>query len=355
MQLLDNTTTQTLLDGQLDLWHTTFAFMKSMALKSAVDLGIADAIQHNGGAATLPEILSKVKLHPSKIPNLRRLMRVLTTTNVFSIQHPPTTEEGEPVYKLTPASQLLVSSQIPFATMLLNPMIVSPFFELGTWFQRELPDPCIFKQAHGMAVWELTRKDAAFDTLINKGLASDSQFILDVAIKLNAEVFQSISSLIDVGGGSGAAAQTISKAFPHVKCSVLDLEHIVAKAPAGTDVQYITGDMFESIPPANVVLLKSVLHDWDHKDCVKILKNCRKAIPSREAGGKLIIINMVIGAGPSDMKHTEMQAIFDLYIMFINGTERNEQEWKKIFLEAGFSDYKIIPVLGVRSIIEVYP
>jgi len=50
-----------------------------------------------------------------------------------------------------------------------------------------------------------------------------------------------------------------------------------------------------------------------------------------------------------------MQALFDLYIMVVNGMERDEQEWKKIFLEAGFSDYKITPVLGGRSIIEVYP
>ena len=41
--------------------------------------------------------------------------------------------------------------------------------------------------------------------------------------------------------------------------------------------------------------------------------------------------------------------------MNINGVERDEQEWKKIFVEAGFEDYKIIPVLGVRSIIELYP
>jgi hypothetical protein len=100
---------------------------------------------------------------------------------------------------------------------------------------------------------------------------------------------------------------------------------------------------------------QSVLHDWDHDDCVKILKNCKKAIPPREAGGKVIIINMVVGAGPSEMKHKEMQAIFDVYIMFINGMERDEQEWSKIFSEAGYSDYRIIPVLGVRSIIEVYP
>jgi hypothetical protein len=41
--------------------------------------------------------------------------------------------------------------------------------------------------------------------------------------------------------------------------------------------------------------------------------------------------------------------------MFVNAVERDEQEWKKIIFEAVFSDYKIIAVLGVRSIIEVYP
>lgn len=79
---------------------------------------------------------------------------------------------------------------------------------------------------------------------------------MDVAIKQGAEVFEGISSLVDVGGGIGAAAQAISKAFPHVKCSVLDLAHVVAKAPTRTDVQFIAGDMFESIPPADAVLLK---------------------------------------------------------------------------------------------------
>jgi hypothetical protein len=64
---------------------------------------------------------------------------------------------------------------------------------------------------------------------------------------------------------------------------------------------------------------------------------------------------MVVGAGSSSLNHKETQVIFDLFMMFINGVERNEQEWKRIIFQAGFSDYKITPILGVRSIIEVYP
>ena len=97
------------------------------------------------------------------------------------------------------------------------------------------------------------------------------------------------------------------------------------------------------------------MHDWGDDECVKLLKRCKEAVPPRDAGGKVIIIDMVLGSGPSDEKDRETQVLFDLLMMALNGVERDEQEWKKIFFEAGFKDYRIIPVLGTRSIIELYP
>ncbi|RLM80525.1 O-methyltransferase ZRP4-like [Panicum miliaceum] len=237
---------QALLDAQLELWHHTFGYIKSMALKSAVDLRIPDAIHDHGCAATLSQIVTKVTLHPSKFQCLRRLMRVLTATGVFSVQH---SEDGnEQVYGLTPASHLLVgnpNNMTPFLNLMLDRIIVSPFHDFSKWFQLELPDPSLFEWA---------------------------------------------------------------------------------------------------------------LHDSDDDKCVKILKNCKKAIPPRDKGGKVIIVDMVVGAaGQSNLKNNEVQALFDLFVMFVNGIERDEQDWKKIFCEAGFSDYKVTPVLGVGSIIEVYP
>jgi hypothetical protein len=100
------------------------------------------------------------------------------------------------------------------------------------------------------------------------------------------------------------------------------------------------------------------MHDWRDDECVKILRRCREAIPSKDAGGKVIIINMVVGSGTSKLADTlkeEAQVLYDLFLMVFEGGEREEHEWEKIFLEAGFSGYKVIPVLGIRSIIEVYP
>ncbi|KAM3405364.1 hypothetical protein ACQJBY_008065 [Aegilops geniculata] len=377
---------QAVLDAEHELWRTTFSYIKSMALKSALDLRLADAIHHHGGAATLPQIvavgtvptlttqpsIARVTVHPSKIPCLRRLMRTLTVSGVFSVVQQqdvvvpaaPASNgtcngavAAEPLYALTPVSRLLVGSRnlVSIITMLLSPNFVTSFLGIGAWFEHSLPDPCLFTQAHGEALWTMADRDATFDALINDAMVSDSSFIMDIAIRECGEVFQGIGSLMDVGGGLGAAAQAISRAFPSLECTVMDLDHVVAKAPVGTDVKYVVGDMFESVPPADAVFLKWVLHDWGHEDCVKILKNCKKSIPPRGKGGKVIIIDIVIGAGPSHLKHRELHSMFDLYMMIVDGIERDEQEWKKIFLEAGFSGYKVIPVLGFRSIIEVYP
>jgi hypothetical protein len=266
---LTTTTNGALLDAQLELWHTTFAYIKSMALKSALDLRIADAIHGNGGTATLPEIVSGVTppLHPSKIPCLRRLMRVLTATGIFSVQHPDdgNVSGGELIYGLTPASQLLVgtASLAPFMSLVLHGIYVSPFLGLGTWLQRQehVDHRSLFEMTHGRSAWELNDHNPIFGALFDEGMVCDSSFIMDIVIKECGDVFRGLSSLIDVAGGLGGAAQSICKAFPHVACSVLDLPHVVAKTAssstmASANVKYVAGDMFKSIPPANATFLK---------------------------------------------------------------------------------------------------
>ncbi|KAL5209480.1 hypothetical protein ABZP36_005103 [Zizania latifolia] len=231
-----------------------------MALKSALDLRIADAIDHHGGAVTLAQLADDLTLHPSKIPCLRRLMRTLAVSSIFTVQHPAVGSADEPVYTLTPLSRLLVGSSnlVPITSLLLHPTIVTPFFGIGKWFQNKLPSDqySIFKQTHGDSLWELAGHDTSLDVLFNDAMVSDSNFIMDIVIKEHGEVFQGISSLVDFSGGLGTVVQAISKAFPEVKCSVLDLGHVVAKAPSGTLVEYIAGDMFESVPPENAIFLK---------------------------------------------------------------------------------------------------
>ncbi|CAL4931289.1 unnamed protein product [Urochloa decumbens] len=355
---------QDLLQAHFALWHQAVSYTKSVALAVALDLGIADAVHHHGGSATLSEILAAVGIHPCKLPALRRLMRVLAASGTFSAT--PEDAGLDAVYGLTPVSRLLVTtaadetaatSLAPFMGVNLHPILVSPLVKgVMAWFRQEKPGgPSPFAEAYGEMVWERTQHDAELNAVVNKALVADSRFLMPIFVKECGEVFDGVDSLVDVGGGLGGAAATIAAAFPHVKCSVLDLPQVVANAPADANVEYVPGDMFESIPPAKVVFLKSTLHDWGDDECVKILKNCKQAVAPREDGGKIVIIDMVVGYGSQDIKQKEAQVFFDFYIMIIGGAERDEQEWKDIFSRAGFTDYKIVSVLGVMSIIELYP
>lgn len=102
------------------------------------------------------------------------------------------------------------------------------------------------------------------------------------------------------------------------------------------------------------IIWQLVFHTLNDEDCVKVLKNCREAISRK---GKVIIIDIVIN-DEEKCKHemTETKLYFDVMMMcLVNGKERDEKEWKKLFFEAGFRDYKISPLFGLRSLIEVYP
>jgi hypothetical protein len=98
-----------------------------------------------------------------------------------------------------------------------------------------------------------------------------------------------------------------------------------------------------------------VLHIWNDEDCVKILAQCKKAIPSREEGGKVIIIEIVVEPSLGPIMF-EAQLFMDM-LMMVNskGGQRGENDWHKLFMKAGYTDYKIVKKLGARSVIEVYP
>ncbi|XVE68079.1 hypothetical protein DITRI_Ditri09bG0040500 [Diplodiscus trichospermus] len=184
-------------------------------------------------------------------------------------------------------------------------------------------------------------------------MANDSRIISDAVISGYKDGFNNIGSLVDVGGGIGEMAAQIVKSYPNIKAVNYDLPHVIKKAPHRDGVSHLGGDMFESIPNADAALLKWILHDWSDEDCIKILKNCRKAIP--EKTGKLIIVEIVLQPN-GNSRFDEIGLEFDLGILRgLGGKERTELEWKQLLEEGGFPSYKIIQIPAMQSIIEAYP
>lgn len=99
--------------------------------------------------------------------------------------------------------------------------------------------------------------------------------------------FNKHKSIMDVGGGYGAAINAIKKSFPHIKCFLFDLPEVTQKAKV-RNIQKIGGDFFVKIPKiADAIILSRVLHDWSDEKANIILRNCFEALPTN---GTLYVI-----------------------------------------------------------------
>ncbi|KDO50646.1 hypothetical protein CISIN_1g043533mg [Citrus sinensis] len=278
----------------------------------------------HGRAITLSELVSALDIQPTK-----------TTVN-----------GQEEAYGLTAASTLLIKDKpyclSPTVSVFVDPFFVAPFQSLSSWFKGT--ELTLWETVHGIKFWEFMNQNPAINQRFNEAMASDSEIMTSFVVKSECkQIFEGLGSLVDVGGGNVSFSRIISEAFPGIKCTVLDLPHAVANLPEADNLKYIAGDMLRFIPPANAFLFK-------------ILKKRREAIASNGERGKVIIIDIVINAEEEEHELTETKFLFDI-VMSVNATgkERTESEWAKLFFDAVFSHYKITPIFGMKSLIEVYP
>lgn len=347
-----------LFQAQSHVYKHIFYFANSMSLACALELGIPDIIHNHNQPITPQELVSSLKLPTNKTDHLRRLMSLLVHSKFFSTTKFNDHGKEKEGYILTAASKLLLKNEVPsllpFVQAMTNPVLLTPWQFLGKWFQGK--ESTVFETAHGIPMWECADRNPEFNRVFNGAMASDSQ-MMTLVVNDTKEIFQGVESLVDVGGGTGNIVKIILEAFPHMICTVFDLPHVVADLPESGNLKFVGGDMFQSIPSADAILFKCVMHNWSDEDCVKILKRCREAIPTKDGkGGKVIILDMVIDNKKDEHDITETKLVSDILMMvLVGGRERNEKEWEKLFLEAGFSHYKITPIFGLRSLIEVFP
>ncbi|XP_071721451.1 trans-resveratrol di-O-methyltransferase-like [Rutidosis leptorrhynchoides] len=362
MGLQNDEQSKDLLDSQAHIWNHIFSFVNSMSLKCAIQLEILDIVNGHGKPMLLSELTEALSINQERSQFLYRLMRILVHSGFFVIQSLSSRLDGDERegYSLAPASRILLKDEPlsirPFLFFILDPKIMDPWQNMTKWFQNDDLNP--FYTTHGSNGWEFVFQDQSFSHVFNEAMASDSRLVTNVVLKDSGSVFQGLKSIVDVGCGTGTVIQSIAKSFPDISCTGYDLPHVVNGLVGSNNLSYVGGDMFETIPKADVAFLKWIFHDWNDEDCVKLLKQCKEAIPSKENGGKLIIVDMVVkknDEGSHDQLY-ENQLFFDMLMIIITkGKERTEEEWVKLFIDAGFSDYKITSILGSRSLIEVYP
>jgi hypothetical protein len=120
----------------------------------------------------------------------------------------------------------------------------------------------------------------------------------------------------------------------------------IARKGLAERTEVIGGDFFESVPAADLYLLKFILHDWDDQRCTKILQRCRDAMTT---GGRIAIIEMVVGE-PSD---PGLGALIDMNMLAASsGQERSLEEYDRLLAAAGLRRTAVRAASSSQSVIE---
>ena len=299
----------------------------SQAIHVAAALGIADLIADEPKSAEQLAQATGVQA-----ASLRRVMRTLAGFGVFA-------EEGADRFALTPIGEFLKAGVLGS----LRPAAL--FFGGEDAAQAEgLLLHCVktgetaYEKLYGKsdALFERFQKDPVAAELFNATMTGFST--LHLTGVLDAYDFSTIKKLVDVGGGHGRNIAEILKRHPKMRGVLFDMPHAfeggkktIAQAGFSDRCEVVSGDFFKAVPNgADAYLLSRVIHDWDDKTSIAILKVVRNAIAP---DGRLLLLETMLRPGQRSL----YPLLSDLNMMLrTGGCERTEEEYRTIYRAAGF-------------------
>ncbi|KAJ1421443.1 Winged helix-like DNA-binding domain superfamily [Sesbania bispinosa] len=335
-----------------------------VAFNAAIELKLFDIIANesspeSGGFMSAFEIASKLPTQHSDLPHrLDRLLRLLASYSLLTVSTRTNQEGGSVVivYGISPSGKYFVDDEngdgflASFTSFVCHPAM------LGVWlnFKEAIVEPEIdlFKKVHGISAYEYFEKDPHISHVFNKSMTE----ITSTHMKRILEMYngyEGISTLVDVGGGNGQSLKMIISKYPSIKAINFDLPQVTENVPHYPGIEHVGGNMFESIPQGDAIMLKAVCHNWSDEKCIEILSNCHKALPSN---GKVIIVEFILPEDPKPTNASKMISILD-NIMFITsgGMERTEKHYESLGKRSGFSRFKFVCcAFSIVGVMELY-
>ncbi len=304
----------------MDLWTLT-DLATPWCIHVVATLRIADRIE-----AGVPDIDRLAARSGADRDSLHRVMRHLAAKGVFEQPSP-----GH--FALTELSRGLLgeSGRLGFD---LNGIGGRMAHAWGTLLSAVRTGKPAYREVFGRGFWEDLDAHpdvaASFDALmgpLGHG-APDPNILVDTAD------WESVRTVVDVGGGAGFLLAEILRNRPTVRGTLVDLPRAIAAstevfraAGVADRVTAVAQSFFDPLPGgADVYVLKSVLGDWPDHEATAILRRCAEA--SRPSGRVVVFT----GAGPGDEASPEL-----LMMVLVGGRGRTLDEFREIAREAGLA------------------
>ena len=325
------------------LFEMATAYWLSQAIYVAAKLGIADLLRD--GPQSCVALATSTG---SDAPSLFRLMRALSSVGIFS-------QLGKDCFALSRLAASL-QTEVPGS---LRAMVITigeiHYQACGNLLHSVQTGSPAFNTVFGASLFDYLQQNVDAADAFNQGMANVSS-MLAYAV-LMAYDFAGISSIVDIGGGQGKLLEKILQFTPEIMGTVFDTATTIerAKQGLGNDAwsrrcSYVIGDFFTSVPQgADAYLLCGVIHDWDDRRAIRILKNCRRVMAAK---GRVLIVDMVV----PDTGAMSFSKLLDLNMMAMTGgRERTRVEFHSLLDAANYELTRIIPTMAPQSIIEAVP
>jgi hypothetical protein len=285
------------------------------ALAVVSDLGVPDALA--GGPRAVRELAESVGADRD---TLHRLLRALASDGVFA-------EVAPGVFSNTALSDLLRG---PWgAGVHLMGDAVQP--ALGRFGADGVP---AFPATFGTDFWTWlsTRPDerATFDRSMEEGTERQVEH-------LAAAGWRGDETVVDVGGGNGSLLVALLRRRPGLRGVVYDRPETARDDDAlrAAGCTFVAGSFFDIVPPGDVYVLSTVLHDWDDESAERILRTIRAAA---EDDARLLVLDAVIppGNAPHPAKWLDL-----IVLAMFAGRERDAAQWRALLRASGWEPVAI--------------
>lgn len=316
----------------------------SMVLQAACELDLFQIIAKFGdGAHVSPsEIASRLPTQNPDAPLLLdRMLRLLASHSLLTCSL-RTLDDGkvERFYGLSPAGKFFVAdnngaSLASFLTLFAKPISMDPWYHLKDAI---LENGSPFTRAKGMPMYEFLDSDSSISKYFNTNMADYTSILIKKILDAYYG-FEGLTKLVDVGGGTGRGLSMIISKFPSIKGINYDLPYVTNSAPYYPGIEHVGGDMFESIPKGDAIILKWICHNWNDEKCLHLLRNCYEALSKT---GKVIVVDSVMPEEPEPSLASKYVSQLDIAMFtYPGGQERTEKEFEALSKGAGFSNFRI--------------
>ena len=326
------------------IMQTATAFWASKVLLTAVELDLFTTLE--SGPMTAKELGEKLGLHPRG--------RFDFFDALVALKFLDRNGDGPSGrYRNTPETAAFLSKYSPTyiggMPEMMNARLFGFWNNLGEALRTGKPQS--ETKTHGKPIFEeLYASEARLGGFLEAMTGFQAGNFTALAEKFD---FSRYKTVCDAGGALALLSRILAGRHPHLTFQSFDLPPVESLAKSQVDaaglsdrIQIVSGNfLVDDLPPADVVTMGNILHDWNLEKKKLLIGKAYDALPK---GGAFIVIENLIDDARRENAFGLLMSL-NMLIEFGDAFDYTGADFRTWCGEAGFRRFEIIPLEGPTS------